>query len=151
MTSYDEVIDLALVSIEDYRLNKISNDSPADFSLIMQGFMIRGLVNFDNCNQDLSDRDETKKEFNLVLRDIEKSIIADYKVMAWLEKEMNDTRQIVGMLQNKNEAHRFSEANNLKVKIERYNQLYENVCQKKTSYSLKYAPWRDWANGSYEL
>ena len=29
MTPYDDILDLALVSIEDYRLNKLYKESPA--------------------------------------------------------------------------------------------------------------------------
>ena len=36
MTPYDDILDLALVSIEDYRLNKLSTDSPAEFKLILE-------------------------------------------------------------------------------------------------------------------
>ena len=46
MTPYDDILDLALVSIEDYRLNKLSKESPEDFKLVLEGFMIRGLSNF---------------------------------------------------------------------------------------------------------
>ena len=77
MTPYDDILDLALVSIEDYRLNKLSTDSPAEFKLILEGFMIRGLSNFENCIKDLSDRDDEAHQFNVVLDDLEKSFIAD--------------------------------------------------------------------------
>ena len=48
-TSYDDIIDLALVSIEDYHLNRLANESPEDFNIVLEGFMIRGLANFENC------------------------------------------------------------------------------------------------------
>ena len=56
MTPYDDILDLALISIEDYRLNKLSVESPAKFKLVLEGFMIRGLSNFENCVKNLSDR-----------------------------------------------------------------------------------------------
>ena len=46
---YDDIIDLALVSIEDYHLNKLAINSPNDFNIVLEGFMIRGLSNFENC------------------------------------------------------------------------------------------------------
>ena len=151
MTSYDEIIDLTLISIEDYRLNKISETSPADFKLILEGFMIRGLSNFDNCVKDLSNRDDLKKCFNVKLDDLEKSIIADWTTIMWLDKEINDTRQITAMLQNRNEAHRYSEANNLKAKADRRVQLAEDVKQKQTDYSLKHVDWKGWASGNFKF
>ena len=205
-TTYDEIIDLALVSIEDYKLNMLANqiieednynliissdtfedyqeacvaavpqidpvtqynfnkikdagyssydeyveDSMNTFKTIMDGFMVRGLPNFDNCLKDLSDRDDDLRSFNFELTDREKEIIADYTDIMWLDKEINDTRQITAMLQNKNEAHRYSEANNLNAKRERRIQMNEDVSYKKTSYGLRNNNWKDWANGDYGI
>jgi len=141
MTSYDDILDLALVSIEDYHLNRLSVDSPQDFNIVLEGFMVRGLANFENCRHDLSNRNDTEREFNFELSEIEKSIIADYTVIAWLDKEINDVRQITGMMQNNKEAHRYSEANNLNAKINRRNQLIEEVATKKTTYSFSKSNW----------
>ena len=151
MTPYDDILDLALVSIEDYRLNKLYKESPAEFKLILEGFMIRGLSNFNNCVKDLSDRDEIEHQFNVKLDDLEKSIIADWTAIMWLDKEINDTRQITAMLQNRNEAHRYSEANNLKAKTDHRVQMVEDVKHKQTEYGFKHTDWKRWANGNYEL
>lgn len=151
MTSYDEILDLALVSIEDYRLNKISAESPVTFKLILEGFMIRGLSNFSNCIKDLSDRSDENRMFNISLDDLEKSIIADWTVIMWLDKEINDTRQITSMLQNRNEAHRYSEANNLRAKTDHRIQMVEDVKHKQSLYTLKHNDWKGWASGNYEL
>ena len=145
-TSYDDIIDLALVSIEDYHLNRLAVASPKDFNIVLEGFMVRGLANFENCRQDLSDRDSSARVFNCALTEIEKSIIADYTVIAWLDKEINDVRQITGMMQNNKEAHRYSEAKNLNAKINRRNQLIEEVATKKTTYSFSKSNWLNkWA------
>ena len=111
MTSYDDIIDLALLSIQDYRLNKLAIDDPAQFKLVLEGFMVRAIPHFDNRMKDLSDRDDEARVFNVSLTDEEKSIIADWTVIMWLDKEIADTRQITAMLQNNKEAHRYSEAN----------------------------------------
>lgn len=151
MTTYDEILDLALISIEDYHLNSLSKDSPEKFKTILQGFLIRGLPSFDNCVKDLSDRDDDNATFNFTLNDMEKSILADYTVLSWLDKEINDTRQITAMLQNKQEAHRYSEANLLNSKRARRIQIAEDAAQKKTRYGLDNTPWKDWADGKYNL
>ena len=150
-TKYDDIIDLALISIEDYHSNDVARNSPDKFRIILEGFLIRGLPNFDNYVKDLSDRDDLTKSFNFELDDMEKSILADYTVLAWLDKEINDVRQITAMLQNKQEAHRYSEANLLNSKRQRRIQIAEDVGQKKTRYGLKHTPWKDWADGKYEL
>ena len=145
-TPYDDIIDLALVSIEDYHLNKLAIDSLNDFNIVLEGFMIRGLANFENCNKDLSQRSDKDRLFKVKLNEIEKSIIADYTVISWLDKEINDVRQITGMMQNQKEAHRYSEANNLNAKVHRRDQLMEQVATKKTTYSLNKVDWLNkWA------
>lgn len=151
MTSYDDIIDLALVSIEDYKLNKLYTESQSKFKIILEGYMIRGLSNFNNCVKDLSNRDDDSRQFNIILDDEEKSIIADWTIIMWLDKEINDTRQITAMLQNKGEAHRYSEANNLKAKTEHRVQMVEDVNHKQTVYTLKHVDWKGWANGNYNL
>lgn len=203
MTPYDEILDLALVSIEDYRLNKLArymseedfdliqqstsysnyvdlcgqsevtplnekdydkivsknytnyqayvDDSLKNLSDIMEGFMVRGLPNFTNCKKNLSDRNETTRVFNVSLTDLEKSIIADWTVLAWLDKEINDVRQITGMIQNKTEANRYSEANLLKEKTNHKVQLQEDVNKKQTEYDFLNIPWGDWARGNYGI
>lgn len=151
MTSYDDIIDLMLVSMEDYRLNKLFELNEENFKIVLDGFMIRGLPNFDNCIKNLSDRNDEERQFNVVLNDSEKSIIADWGTIMWLDKEINDIRQITSMLQNRNEAHRYSEANNLKSKMDRRIEMVEFVKQKQTEYSFKNNQWKKWASGDYGL
>lgn len=151
MTPYDDILDLALVSIEDYKLNKLSKDSPDDFKIVLQGFMVRGLSNFGNCVKNLANRNDELRCFNIDLDDMEKAIIADWTVIMWLDKEINDTRQITSMLQNRNEAHRYSEANNLKAKTDHRVQMVEDVKYKQSIYSLKHTDWKGWADGNYGL
>ena len=151
MTSYDEILDLALVSIEDYRLNKLATDSPADFKIVLEGFMIRGLPHFDNCTKDLGNRNDEARYFYDKLDDIEKSILADWTVIMWLDKEIHDVRQITAMMQNNKEAHRYSEASNLNAKVSHRIQMYEDVHHKQSRYSYKNTKWKDWANGNFDL
>lgn len=203
MTTYEDIIDLALMSIEDYRLNNLARYmSEDDFDIIynsssyedyveacdrlgispfgelkynkivdaqyasyidyveeslmklvnaMEGFLIRGLPNFTNCVQDLSNRDDAAKTFNLKLTDLEQSILADWTVVAWLDREINDVTQITGMMQNKVEAHRYSEASLLKEKTFHKVKLQEDINKKQTDYGLLNVPWKDWARGNYGI
>ena len=201
MTSYDERIDLALISIEDYRLNRLAvyidednynilvnsadyetyvttceengiiattkkeynkikdndysdyedyvSDSLSTLETTLEGYMIRGLPNFNNCKNDLSLRDDDNKTFKVNLTDLEKSIIADYTVLMWLDKNINDTRQITGMLQNKNEARRYSEANLLKEKMNTRIEMRENINKKQLDYSFKNLDCKKWLDGEF--
>ena len=66
----------------------------------------------------------------------------------YLDKEILDRRQIVGMIQNKNEAHRYSEANLLKEKLDMRATKYEQVRNKQRDYSLKHIDWREMVGGN---
>lgn len=151
MTSYDEVIDLALISIQDYRLNKLAIEHEEEFKIVLEGFLMRAIPHFDNCIKDLSDRDDTLKQFNIELDDDEKEILADWIVIMWLDKEIADTRQITAMLQNNKEAHRYSEANLLSSKQNYRVQKREDVGQRQTAYGYRHNKWREWAGGNYDL
>ena len=205
MTPYDDILDLALISIEDYKLNKLAScieednynlvimsssydmyvetflvqepsltpitkkvydyikgmnfnsydeyveDSMMKLKLVLEGFMIRGLSNFNNCKKKLDNRDDITRQFNEELNDLEKSILADYTVIMWLDKGINDVRQLTGMLQNKSEGRRLSEANLLKEKSALRISMREEVNKKQTDYSFSNVNWNEWADGKYEL
>ena len=148
-TPYSDVIDLALVTIRDYKLDALYNQSPTDFAIYMEGFMMKAIPYFTNCLKDLSDRNETSKQFNETLGDDEIGILSDYTLCEWLKSEIFDTRQITGMMQNKKEGNRYSEANLLDKKIILKQTLLEDLDHRQTSYGLKNTPWSEWAVGNY--
>lgn len=147
-TPYSEIYDLALMSIEDYILNNMSYEDEDKFYLYLQGFLIRAIPNFNNCLKSLSDRDDENNTFNVELDDDEKNILADWLVIMYLDKEILDRRQIVGMIQNKNEAHRYSEANLLKEKMDMRTRKYEQVRNRQRDYSLKHIDWSKMVGGN---
>lgn len=144
-TPYDDIIDLALVSIRDYKLDKLYDISLESFRTVMLGYLTRAIPNFDNCLNDLSLQDENGFLSELTM--YEKDILADWTVIKWLDKEINDVRQITGMMQNKNEAHRYSEANLMKEKINMREVKREEVDRKQTQYGLRNTDWKVWGNG----
>lgn len=144
-TSYDDIIDLALVSIRDYKLDKLYKIDEEAFRTVMIGFLTRAIPNFDNCKNDLSLRNDSGFESDLNLYEID--ILADWTVIKWLDKEINDVRQITGMMQNKNEAHRYSEANLLKEKVNMREVKREEVDRKQSLYGLRGTDWKSWGKG----
>ena len=87
-TPYSEIYDLALLSIEDYILNKMAYEDEEKFSLYLQGFLVRAIPNFNNCLKPLSDRNDKESVFNVVLDDDEKGILSDWLVIMYLDKEI---------------------------------------------------------------
>lgn len=148
-TPYSTVCDLALVQMRDYKIDDLYGLSPTKFETYMNGFLMKAIPRFENCKKDLSDRDEAKKEFNETLDDDEIDILSEYVVVAWLTSEINDTRQLTGMMQNGKEANRYSEANLLKEKTALRNTTLETIDTRKTQYELKHVDWKGWSNGDF--
>lgn len=196
MTTYDEVIDIAMISINDYELNKITSISNENFDILqnssdyttyynecnshipefinpvtakkydyikskeytsyqdyiqdvedsimnkMYAYLIKAIPHFEKCPK-VFNRDEELKQFNEDLTDVEKSILADLTVLAWLERENNDIRQIRAMIQNKSEANRYSEANLLKERTNKEQILKESINTRITTYDIK-NNFKDW-------
>lgn len=147
-TTYDDIVSLVLVSIQDYKINKLYADSPSDFNDYMDGFLLRAIPLFSNCAKDLSDRNDNTRTFNITLTDLEKSILANLTVIEWYSKEINDVTQFNNFLSD-TDYKMFSNANNLKEKRAYKNELVEQVNQQMTTYGIKNVPWTDWAAGTY--
>lgn len=152
MTPYSDIIDLAMLSLKDYHLDKLWKQSETLFLTEMQGYLIRGLPLFANCKKDLSDRDDSiddpsNAHFNFDLDDMEKNILADCLVIVYLDQAIFDIRQITGMMQNKTEATRYSEANLLKAKDELRSAKVERLNSQLTNYGLKDADWARMVGG----
>ena len=60
---------------------------------IVIGYLRSAIVMFDNCKQDLSDRDDILQEFNYTLNDDTFIILCNYMVIEWLTSEFILTRQ----------------------------------------------------------
>jgi hypothetical protein len=46
-TSFDSVIDMALVIIRDYKLDALYKSDENNFKLVLQGYMLKGLPKFE--------------------------------------------------------------------------------------------------------
>lgn len=96
MTSYKEIYDLASRKIEDPSLALLPEEELED---MFHGWLISAIAQFRKCKNDLSNRDEDKKQFNMNLLDVEKEILAILITRAWLQPQLNSallTKQIFG-------------------------------------------------------
>ena len=148
-TSFDEIYDLALISFRDYRLDQLYDLSEADFKNLLQGYLIKAIPKFTNCQVDLEDIDTTSKMFNNTLTLTEQVILSDYMVIEWMTSQILDITQMELHLNNTDYKH-YSEQQNLKGKLDVQNILIERNDRQTTSYGLKNAPWTDWKNGVFE-
>lgn len=135
-TSFDEIIDLALTLIDDYKLRKLYDISQEQFTTVCDSYLIAAIPNFTRCNQSL-EYDASVRQFINTLTQTEISILADLWVLEWFAKETQDSRKINALLQSSGSFKTHSAAQNLKEKMNYLNGLREKVEQKMTSYQLQ--------------
>ena len=135
-TSFDEIIDLALTLIDDYKLVKLYNQSQTKFLAYCDSLLVAAVANFFRCNQSL-DYDTTTRQFNNQLTSAEISILADLWILEWFKKETQDSSKINALLQSSGSFKSHSAAQNLKEKSTYLDGLREKVEQKMTNYQLQ--------------
>lgn len=148
-TKISDVFDMALVSIQDYRLNKLYQKSPEAWENYLYGFLSLAVADFDNCLQPL-DYDKTTGEFSSNLTITEKMILSRWVVYEWFVREVNDVLQFKTKL-NDNDFKHYSEAQNLQQKSEYRDRTREIVMQMMVDYEKNNIDYRKWANGDFGL
>jgi hypothetical protein len=152
-TLFEDIYDLFLISVRDFKLDKLSQyseqNSTNDFETYLQGFLLRSCHHFTNCTKDLTDYVLTPTaQFNQTLSLREQNILADLMVIAWFDKELNDVSQFSLHLSN-SDFKTYSEAQNLKEKSERADRLREKISQDMVDYGLLNVDWNSWASGNF--
>ena len=144
MTSFDTIIDLAMATIQDYKLNNLYDSSQADFATITNAFLVRGLPEFTNCKSSLA-HDSNQHAFLADLSPLEISILADLWVYEWFNWHVQNVTQFQGKMSPSDFKH-YSEAENLKQKSEYMDKIREKFNQKMVDYSLQTVDWDSFGN-----
>jgi hypothetical protein len=139
-TLYEELYDLFLIRVDDYELTQLYNISDANFRMTLQGLLMLAIPEFDNCKQDLSQRNNSTEAFLIQLTDKEKSILSKLMVKQWFSKKIQDVTQFQGKLTDK-DFKQHSEAQNLTSKQSYYNTIREEVDQDMNNYGYKNSDW----------
>ena len=87
-TSFDDVIDLALVIVNDYSLGAYYERDEEGFKKFCDGLLISAIPNFFQCRKSL-DYDAETRMFVSELDNIEVSILADFWAMQWATRIIN--------------------------------------------------------------
>lgn len=135
MTSFDQIETLALSIVEDYKLNKLFENSYDNFQKFCDGLLFNALPQFTECRQDLTYNIETR-EFDVDLTNLEIYILSRYWVIAWWERENNNAAQIALKLGIKNQYSYNSESQNFKEKQNVIDKLREEVDRATQEYLL---------------
>lgn len=135
MTEFDEIIDLALISVEDYRVRKLYNDNEEYFQSYCDGFLIRAALAFDKCRQSL-EFNTSERYFEADLTFEEKKILANLWVVEWYTKNNQDYAMYRQHLQNAGSFKNHSEAQGLKEHSTYADKLREEVDRQIVAYQL---------------
>lgn len=133
-TPFCEIIDNALITIKDYKLDALYEKNPEAFIEVLTGYMIRELPKFTDCLKPL-DYDLNAKVFQSDFDIYEIAIIADWTVIGWYLDNAQDVLEFKDALQNK-EFKRRSAGENLKERQNYIKLLREKVKQDGTNYQL---------------
>lgn len=147
-TPFSTIYDEFLVSVRDYKLDKLYNLSPTNFNEYLQGFLLKAVPRFTNCIKNIQSYDTVLKQFNETLDLDEQTILSNLMVIEWLTREINDVTQF-NLHLNDTDFKRYAESNNLKEKNNHRDSLREIVNQDLVLYGLKHVNWQSWASGNY--
>ncbi len=139
-TNYSTIYELFLAGIQDYKIDYLFRDSVEDAEEYMKTFLIRGLINFDNCKKDLEDRDDELQKFFIQLNTRERVILSNLMIVEWLTKEVNDILQMKLHLQD-HDFKTFSEAHNLREKQTYLSTFEERVDKQMNKYGYSNIDW----------
>ena len=147
-TLYSDLYSKFLVGIQDYRIDSLALAATPVIENYLFGFLELAIPEFDNCKQDLEDRDDDLATFNITLTSMEKKIVVNWMTYHWFLREVHNVTAFNALL-NDSDFKRFSEANNLKEKSAYANGLREIYYQDMVNYGISEIPWTDWLNGEY--
>lgn len=146
-TSFDSIIDMALIVIRDYKLDNLFEQSEEDFKAVMDGYMLKGLPKFKvSCMKSL-EYDLENREFVEDLDDIEIDIIADWTVMCWYTDQLQDVLEFKEGLSNL-DFKRLATGQNIKLRQEYIQQLRQRIKQDTTNYQFQYVTKLPYFNGN---
>ena len=97
MTSFDTIEDLALQTINDYKLVKLYSQSIDDFQKLCECCLWSAIPQFTDCVQSLA-FDVVERKFVSDLTIQEMKILANFFIISWWERETNDGTQIAQKL-----------------------------------------------------
>lgn len=109
-TSYSTVYDRALAKCTDFDLASLPD---RDLEEMLHGWLTSAIAKFRKCKNDLSDRDDELRQFNVDLEDEEVEILAILVLREWLAPQLHSSL-LTKMIFGGKEEKWFSQAAHLK-------------------------------------
>ena len=109
MTSYETIFNRALSKIEDPTLAMLDE---GDLENMLYGWLISAVAKHRKCTNDLSDRDDELRQFNVDLTDIEQEILAILMTREWVGQQLKSVTNTLQVYSGK-ETKYYSQAQHL--------------------------------------
>ena len=146
-TSFDSVIDMALIIIRGYKLDALYQEDAGSFNLVLQGYMLKGLPKFEvSCVDSLAYNLETRT-FERELSDVEIDIISDWTVIMWYTDQINDVLEFKEPLSDV-DFKRLATGQNLKPRQAYLQELRRKAKQDATNYQFMHINQLPYFNGN---
>jgi hypothetical protein len=110
MTQYSTLYEKCLSKIEDPTLAMLPEE---DLESILHGWMLSAIAKHRKCKNDLSDRDEELKQFNIDLTDLEVEILGILMAREWVSSQLLSVTNTLQVFSGK-ETNYYSQAAHLK-------------------------------------
>ena len=149
MVAFTEIYDRALVTMQDYTLDKLAETNYNAFLLFMKSLLKSGIPFFNCCLNSLDYHDEAELEinengeevivintyFDADLTTKEQSILAMVLVYEWFKRDVNDARQYRQKL-NTRDFKAESSYQSLQKRSEYLDKMKEQICQEIQNYQV---------------
>lgn len=146
-TSFDSVIDMALIIIRDYKLDALYNSDENSFKQVLQGYMLKGLPKFEVSSIKSLEYNLTNREFVEDLDDIEIDIISDWTVIMWYTDQIQDVLEFKEPLSDV-DFKRLATGQNLKPRQAYLQELRRKAKQDATNYQFMHMNELPYFNGN---
>jgi len=146
-TPFSDIYDLFLMTITDYRLTSLFEESIVDFETFLEAWLRFSISDFTICDQSLVYTESTKL-FTATLTDKNQIVLAKLMMMYWLKKEVADVTQFRLHVTDR-DFKVPSEAQNLKEKQAYLITIKEECSQMLNDYGYKAADWTSWYNQDF--
>lgn len=147
MTAFSTIEDLALVTIQDYKLDSLYKSNPTDWETFIAGFVVRASLLFDNSRVDLS-YDLDTLSFNADLGNPEILVLVYLFIQMWIERVQQKLSDLVPTM-TPSDAKRTGISTVMKERQEMLNQMREKTSQLMVDYGKNSVNWQDWGNGVF--
>ena len=146
-TSFDSVIDMALIIIRDYKLDALYDSDENSFKQVLQGYMLKGLPKFEVSSIKSLEYNLTNREFVEDLDDIEIDIISDWTVIMWYTDQIQDVLEFKEPLPDV-DFKRLATGQNLKPRQAYLQELRRKAKQDATNYQFMHMNELPYFNGN---